>query len=300
MGKQKNFSPKFTKSNTQALAKIMLASEQTISRDTFLKYSTENMLDKYVSSGLLTKTGQDGNYYQCTDAFKDSFRKEYCNKVNTDYAGSKFSQSKSLNHSAGIERIVSHIDRNEFFKDDVVIKSGLNLSEDWSKQSSYKSVRNKIDDIYQENLQLKDTYTQQIKDLQAIENKTYGEYSNLFQLEKDLKHCENVIELYEGKHDFASPPDVQLTMPIETFHNQIENLRSTLNDEDNGMTRAQHNSLERTINQMEEYYQECISESQEVISYSLEVVTSNYRDLTLEQKANFETITNTKVIYYKV
>ena len=281
----------------QALGKIALGTEGVISKNTFLQYSSQSMLDKYTKNGYLKRKDGDGNYYQTTEKFNTSFRKEY-GKINKDYSDCRFSANRSINHASGLERMITAIDRRDIINDNVTITSGGTLSDNYEKFSHSNTARNRMESVYNENVILVNHYTNEINDLRAIEDKTQEIYTNLFELENQLKHSQTIVDLYESDKEFASPPDAQLTMTVDAFQTQIDNLKSELENDD--LSRKEYNALNDTINQMEQYMEQVVSEEQTIVTYSIEAVTNNYRSIDLIQKENYETITEQKIIYIRV
>lgn len=300
MGKSKSSTLKFTKSNVQALGKIALGCEGLISKDTFLQYSTQNMLDKYVADGYMKLKSTDGkNYqYQTTEKFNTAFRKEYGNQ-NKNYSNCKFSQSKSCNHSSGLQTIVKAIDRKDIINDNVVITSGGTLSENYSKYSHTADFREKAENLYNQHQELIAEYQKEIDRIQSMENISLENYTNMYDLQDQMKQSQMIVELYESKNDLCSPPDAQLTMGIDAFQTQIDNLKYQL-EHDDSLSRKEENSLNSVINQMEQYMEQVIYEERTEVSYSVEVITSNYHAIDIQQKVNYETITEQKVIYVRV
>ena len=59
MGKKKSKSIAFQKGSMQAIGKCALFSEGMISKEMFLKYSTQGVLDNMVSSGHLVRKDEN-------------------------------------------------------------------------------------------------------------------------------------------------------------------------------------------------------------------------------------------------
>lgn len=287
----------FNKSNMQAIGKICLAQEGIISKSDFQKYSTSNMMNKYISEGYFKKSNDD--YIQATEKFANSFRKDY-GKINPDYCSSYFSGSKSINHTSGIERIVQSIDRNAIIKDNVYFKSGKDLSDEFNSVSKYKAYKEEVNNYVSEKLEEITNYKQELQELYSNDNKSVDDYLYQRELEDKLSHSEMIIDIYNnrGIQNFCSPPDLQITTDIETFKNQIDNLKSDLDNED--LTRKEFNSLSSTIDQMEQVLEQTITRNETVITYAVESVTDNYRNIDLCLKENYEVITHTDIIYVRV
>lgn len=297
MSKKTSLPVKFSKSNLQALGKIALGTEGVLSKNTFLQYSSQNMLDKYVTNGYLKRKDGDGNYYQTTEKFNTAFRKEY-GKINKDYSDCRFSANRSINHASGLEKMITAIDRRDIINDNVTITSGGTLSDNYEKFSHSNTGRDRMESLYEQHSLLVNQYTTEINELKALDNKTQENYTNLFELENQLKHSQTIVDLYESDKEFASPPDAQLTMTVDAFQTQIDNLKNELENDD--LSRKEYNALSDTINQMEQYMEQVVSEERTIVTYSIEAVTNNYRSVDLIQKENYETITEQKIIYIRV
>lgn len=282
----------FNKTNTQMIAKTLYANEGVISKDKFLSFASQTTLQKYINEGYLTKI-EDG-YYKATSSYTQSFRRNY-GQINSKYADAHFEASRSLTHSKGIEKITNAIDPRDLLKN-VEIRSGANLTDDYSHLR-------------------KDNYTKEI--FTNLENKTLANISNLEnqiseirnnvnesnilelrKLENELEKEQLVIESLETKNQ-ASPPDLELTMPMDCFHNQIENLKSQLEELDNPYSKEYH-SLESTINQMETIEARALETFQTEITYCVEAVTDNYRGLDLQLKENYSLVRNIEIVYVRV
>lgn len=286
----------FKKSNNQAVGKITLAQEGLISKKDFLKYCTENVINKYVSSGYFTR--EESGYYKTTEKFNRDFRREY-GKINPTYVASAFSPNRSINHMQGIERVTQAIDRKDLINDKVKIVSGKDLSDEYNKICRYSNFKNEMKEYVSQQQNLIIQYQKQLEEINSIKEKTIDDYTNKWELENKLRHSEIITNIYQDpKRDFCSPPDVRFTMEIGTFRTQIDNLRDDLENE--SLSRREYKNLESTISQMEQYYEQCVDEQETVITYSLESVTNNYREVELIQKENYETITHQKIIYIRV
>ena len=175
MPKRKTTDIKFTKSNMQIIGMIALGSEGVISSNTFLNHATQTSIDRYCRDGYFEKkfvADKNGknyqDYYKTTEKFNTAFRKEF-GKQNHEYIESRFSQSKSYKHSSGIEKVITAIDPRDMLKSNAVISSGRMITDEYDKFIGSKTYRNRAEELYQEHLQLAETYRQEIADIQNME-----------------------------------------------------------------------------------------------------------------------------------
>lgn len=285
----------FSKKSMQCIGKLALAQETVISKNQFLNYSTESQLNKFISQGYIERAQND--YLHTTSKFNTEFRKQF-GEINKDYSHASFSGSKSINHSSGIQKVMESIPKSYLLNDDVKITSGKDLTDEYNRLCKTQDYKTEVNNYVEEQKNLIQEYQTELNYYYQMENKEMVDFANQRELEDKLNHSQQIVDIYNNEKDFCSPPDCKLTMSIECFQSQIDYFKEQLQNED--LTIKETNSLNYTIEQMEQLYEQTIERNETVITYCVESITDNYRSLDLCLKENMEVITHIETIYIKV
>lgn len=295
----KKFKPNFSKTAMQCVGKSMLATEGVISKSDFLKYSTSNMLTKLCDTGYFTKVTNEDDLYKSTEQFNKEFRQTY-GEIDSHYASSGFSPSRSTKHSSGLMMIQDSIPRDAMVKNQVVIDSGKDLTDEYNDACLTKAYREEVKNYMEE---VRESVNSLKAELSYFDNlnsneMTIEDFHAKTQVEEELAKQERIVDIYENENAFCSPPDVRYTMPVEVFHSQIENLEEVLSGYKE--TSWDYKHLSDTIDQMQNLYEQVVEREETVVTVSYEIVTNSYSAQEIQQKLNYERITHQDVIMVRV
>lgn len=266
MAKSKSF--KFNQHNKRELKVARtIAHSHIFSKDSFMNTGTKTMFYKYLGANLIKPIeGKDG-YYSITPKFVNAYQSQ----IDADY---KPASSGSVNHSSGIMRVVSSI-----------IPSTAKIESEGVIKEEFSRYQKTVDYMKKEE-QLKAEYRERMKQI----NEELKTTTILMEKWDKLTEFNLCNKFSSGLEKMCSVPDLRITVDREQISELIYNISNMDRNSEREETYARN-----AIKVLREIQQDTSTTEVEIY---IEITTSNYDTVVLQQKEHISQITNTPIIYF--
>lgn len=273
MSKSNNrYKVNFQSIRVQTVVNYLQLAENKMSREDFIKMGTRDIFYQLKKNNYIQESGK--GIFQATKKLRDKVEKQ---------TGSQFGKGSSVQHSKKIlevsKCIPKEIIQNRQFKTGTEIEKKFNQfksSEEYNHRIELMQ-KNYIDKI--ESLNKRHFFVQNSNIVSEREKlqENIGFHSTLYGLERSM----DIL-----KDNPCSIPDYTFTATREQAEQFIENLKDW-----GANTHTNTDSAISTIKQILE------TSTEQVLELQIEIITNNYGQVDMERHYNYETVTNTKVIY---
>ena len=266
MSKGKHF--KFNQHNQREISTARaIAHSHIFSKENFIGLGTKTMFYKYLKENLIKPIdGKDG-YYSITPKFVNTYQSQLDSNFKTASSG-------SVNHSSGILQVVSSI-----IPTNTRIESEGIIKEEFSRYQ-------KTVDYMRKEEQLKAAYKERMEQIKQ-ELKTTTIPIEKWEKLSEFNLCN---KFYSGVEKMCSVPDLRITIDRDRIDELINNIK----DMDRSTEREE--AYARTnINLLREIAQTTTTTEIEIY---IEITTSNYGTVEVQQKEHTALVTNTPILYF--
>ena len=266
MSKGKHF--KFNQHNQREISTARaIAHSHIFSKENFIGLGTKTMFYKYLKENLIKPIdGKDG-YYSITPKFVNAYQSQ----IDSDY---KTASSGSVNHSSGIMRVVSSI-----------IPSTAKIESEGVIKEAFSRYQKSVDYMRKEE-QLKSHYAERMNQIKQ-ELKTTTIPMEKWDKLSEFNLCN---KFYSGAEKMCSVPDLRITVDREQIHELIQNISNMDRNSEREETYARN-----AIKVLREIQQDTSTTEVEIY---IEITTSNYGTVEVQQKEHMSQVTNTPIIYF--
>lgn len=262
----------FKNNRVQTVINYLQLAENKMSREDFIKLGTKDIFYQFKKNNYIQESSK--GIFQATKKLRDKIEKQ---------TGSQFGKGSSVQHSKKIlevsKRIPKEIITNRDFKTGTEIEKRFNQFKSTGEykyriEAMLKSYIDKIESLNQHHFYVQNSNTISSRE-KLKENVNY--HSALYGLERSASIL---------KDNPCSIPDFCFNATRGQAEQFIENLK------DWGV--STHTNTDKAISTIKQILE---TSTEQVFNLQIEIITNSYGSVDMERHYNFETITNTKVIY---
>ena len=266
MAKAKTF--KFNQYNKRELNTARaIAHGHIFSKDSFMDLGTKTMFYKYLNAELIKPVDGKEGYYSITPKFVNAYQTQ----LDSNYQSAS---SGSVVHSAGIMQVVSK-----------VIPDGAKIDTEGVLKEELKAYQATADYMRKE-AQLRAEYKDRMEQIKN-ELKVSATPMERHEAMTEFNLCN---KFYSGAENMCSAPDMRITVDREQIAELINNIGNMEHSTEREEAYARH--AIRTLREIQE------TSTTEQIEIYIEITTSNYGTVEIQQKEHTSQMTDTRIIYF--